>query len=129
MVPYLLIGVGGVLGANARYLVSTWAASRFGTAFPTGTLIVNVTGSFLIGLVLQTVLVRFDNDADARLLVATGFLGAYTTFSTFAFETVALLRQRDLRAALTNSLGSAGFGIGGAAAGILLANLMTGQLG
>src|SRR5438067_7305899 len=91
---FVLIGLGGVLGANARYLVSVWAANRWGVAFPYGTLLVNATGSFLIGFVLALVAARFGDSAEGRLLVVAGFLGAYTTFSTFAFETVALSRQR-----------------------------------
>jgi len=78
-VTYLLIGFGGLLGANARYLVSLWAAGRFRTAFPIGTFLINATGSFLLGLVL-TLATRFGDTLDLRLLIATGFLGAYTTF-------------------------------------------------
>jgi CrcB protein len=124
----LLVGLGGVLGANARYLVSSWAAGRFGTAFPYGTFLINVSGSFLIGLILTLVVDRLSNSSTVRLLVATGFLGAYTTFSTFAYETVALLRQGDLRPALINALGSAALGVSGASAGILLAELLAGRV-
>lgn len=127
MSALLLIGLGGVLGANARYLVSTWAADRFGTAFPYGTFLINASGSFLIGFVLTVVVNQLSNSSAVRLLVATGFLGAYTTFSTFAYETVALLRQGDIRPALINALGSAALGVSGASAGILLAALLAGR--
>jgi fluoride exporter len=123
MRAFLLIGLGGALGANARYLVSTWAANRWGTAFPYGTLIVNVTGSFLLGCVLTVVVVRFGDDLDTRLLIATGFFGAYTTFSTFAFETLALTRQGGYLAATVNVLGTTLLALAGAAAGIALASL------
>ena len=125
---YLLIGVGGLLGANARYLASTWAANRFGTAFPIGTFLINATGSFLLGLVLTLVADRFGDNSTARLVLATGFLGAYTTFSTFTYETVALLRHGEIRSALVNALGSATLGIAGAAAGIFLATLLAERL-
>lgn len=128
MSPYLLIGLGGVLGANARYLISTWAADRFGTAFPYGTFVINASGSVLIGFVLTIVVDRLSNDPAVRLFVATGFLGAYTTFSTFAYETVALLRQGDIRPALTNTLGSAALGVSGTTVGILLAQLLSGRV-
>lgn len=128
MIAFLLIGLGGVLGANARYLVSVWAADRWGTAFPFGTLIINVSGSFAMGFFLELVAASFNNDLNARLLIGTGFLGAYTTFSTFAFETIALARERDHRPALINALGSAGLGIAAATAGYLLALLLSGQL-
>ena len=118
--PFLLVGVGGILGANARYILSTWAADRFGTAFPYGTFIVNISGSFLIGFLLAIFVAHVGN-SPARLLVVTGFLGAYTTFSTFTFETMALLRQGDIRSALANALG-----VGGVGAGIVLAGVITG---
>ncbi|HEX5501589.1 MAG TPA: fluoride efflux transporter CrcB [Thermomicrobiales bacterium] len=116
----LLVAVGGVLGANARYVVSQWAATRWGAAFPYGTLAINATGSLLLGLVLALDAARFGNDPDVKLLVATGFLGAYTTFSTFAFETLALGRQRDHWPAVANIAGSVALGLGGAALGVLL---------
>jgi CrcB protein len=128
MNPLLLVGLGGVLGANARYLISTWAAGRFGTAFPYGTFGINASGSLLIGFLLTVVVDRLGNDPAARWLVATGFLGAYTTFSTFAYETVALLRQGDIRPALTNALGSAALGVSGCLAGILLAEFIAGRV-
>lgn len=121
MTTYLLIGLGGILGANARYLVSTWAAGRYGVAFPYGTFLINATGSLAMGFVLTLVADRFSNNADARYLIATGFLGAYTTFSTFTYETIALLRESAVRAALTNVFGSAALGIAGSGVGIALA--------
>jgi len=121
-VTFLLVGLGGFLGANARYAISVWAANRLGTAFPYGTLIINVSGSFLMGVAVTLIAGRFHDAASARLLITTGFLGAYTTFSTFAFETLALLRQRDWRGGLFNAVGSAGLSAAAAALGIWLTN-------
>lgn len=123
---YVLIGFGGFLGANARYALSVWAAGRFGTAFPYGTLIINISGSFLMGIVLTLIASRFPDAANARLLMATGFLGAYTTFSTFAYETLALLRQRDWRGGLLNYVGSVMLGAAAAALGIWLTHRLLG---
>jgi fluoride exporter len=118
---YLLIAIGAIFGANARFLVSTWAANRIGVDFPYGTLLVNASGSCLMGLLLTLLAGQFGIDADARALLATGFLGAYTTFSTFAYETAALIRQGSLRLACVNALGSIAVGIAGATVGIALA--------
>lgn len=119
--PYILIGLGGLLGANARYVVSVWAANRYGTSFPYGTFVVNVTGSFLMAFFLTVAGDHLGSSPSAEFFVATGFLGAYTTFSTFTYETIALLRVAELRPGLTNALGSAVVGVAGAAAGLLLA--------
>lgn len=116
----VLVGAGAILGANARYLLSVWAATRWGNAFPWGTFGVNVSGSFALGLFLTFVKVRFGAMAGASLLVATGFIGSYTTFSTFAFETIVMARRRDHRPALANVIGSALFGFVAAAAGVWL---------
>lgn len=122
MGPYLLIALGGVAGANARYLVSTWAANRVVADFPYGTLLINASGSLLLGFFLTIVAGQGGLESDARFLVATGFLGAYTTFSTFAYETIALARRGAIRKSLINALGSAAAGIGGASAGIACAS-------
>lgn len=126
MHAFLLIGVGGIVGANLRYAVSGWAAARFGTGFPYGTLIVNLAGCFVIGLFLGIVTARFPDQTDARLLVATGFLGAETTFSTFAYESVMLIRDGTYGAALRNLLGSTALGLACTAAGLALANVVGG---
>lgn len=123
---FLLISLGAICGANARYLVSSFAVTRWGIAFPWGTLLINVSGSFLIGLVLAVVASRFDNSPGARALLVTGFLGAYTTFSTFSFETVALGQRAAYLSAFTYALGSVVLGVAGAFLGILLGNRLIG---
>jgi CrcB protein len=88
----LLIGIGGFIGANLRYAVSVWAAGRFGLVFPWGTLIINVTGSFILALFLGYAVAHTRLDDRVRLLLAVGFCGAYTTFSTYAVESIALMQ-------------------------------------
>jgi len=91
LLPYLAISVGAALGANLRYLVGLWVAAGWAGALPLGTLLVNLTGSFAIGCFLGALGRRLREPPFVRLFVATGFLGAYTTFSSFSAETVALL--------------------------------------
>ncbi len=124
MRTFLLIGLGGALGAWARWAVSGAIAARWGTAFPLGTFLVNASGSFAIGFFLTLVAARASGGADARALVATGFLGAYTTFSTFSFETVALLRAGEILTALGYVAASLLLGLAATAAGILLARAL-----
>lgn len=102
------IAVGGALGAVIRFLVSTGIYSWFGRELPHGTLFVNVSGSFLIGFLTELMLQRFQASAELRAALVIGFLGAYTTFSTFAFETFYLVEQQAYLKALTNILLSVG---------------------
>ena len=88
----LAVGAGGFLGAVARYLVSLGVARVWPRPFPLGTLLINVTGSFVLGWFTTWVAARAELDPAWRLLVATGFVGAYTTFSTFVFESDGMLR-------------------------------------
>jgi fluoride exporter len=119
------IGLGGVLGANARYIVAVWAADRYGTGFPYGTFLINAMGSLAMGLVSTLLGSAFPA---ARLFLTTGFLGAYTTFSTFTYESIALLRQGEIKMALVNVLGSAGSGIAGCALGVALGQQVAGWI-
>ena len=101
----LLVAIGGAIGAAARYLAGVWIAARLGTGFPWGTFFVNITGSFLIGIVL--VLVAGGTlPAEARLFFAVGILGGYTTFSSFSYETLQLLAGGNVMGpVLFNTLG------------------------
>jgi CrcB protein len=116
----LMISAGAILGANARYWISTWAAQKWGSAFPLGTLIVNLTGSLLLGIFMALTAERFSLDPRLRLMIATGFLGAYTTFSTFAFESVSMLTRGEVWAGLLNIAGSTIAGLLAVGAGILI---------
>ena len=93
MANIFLIGIGGFIGAVARYGMAVWVGQRWGRSFPLGTFIINVTGSFLIGLLMTLFTERFMVNPQWRLLMVVGFLGAYTTFSTFEYETGALLKD------------------------------------
>lgn len=103
---YLAISIGAVLGANLRYLVGGWVADRLGAAFPFGTLVVNVSGSFLLGAALALVTQRSLGPWWIRPGFAIGFVGAYTTFSTFSYETLGLIEAGSLAAAGANIVAS-----------------------
>ncbi len=90
---YLWIALGAVVGASARYFISGYIARTFATAFPYGTLFINVTGSLLLGFFLILAGERLLLDPRWRFLIAIGFCGSYTTFSSYAFETFAYMEQ------------------------------------
>lgn len=121
---FLAISIGAVAGANARYLVGGWVAERWGSTFPVGTLLINVTGSFLIGLVMTAVTERVVAPPWVRPLVAIGFLGSYTTFSTFSYETLALARDGSWLAAGGNAVLSVVGCLAGVYGGMLLARAL-----
>lgn len=106
MEKYIIIGVGGFLGAISRYAVGDWAAQKWGAAFPYGTLIINLAGSFLLGLFLAAATERVLVDPRLRLFFATGFLGAFTTFSTFTYESAELMLNGGRGLGLLNLLAS-----------------------
>ena len=119
-ITYLLIGLGAFLGANLRFIVGGWAADHVGLAFPYGTLIINVTGSFVIGVFLTLLTGRFPMPLASRLFFAVGFLGGYTTFSAFAFESLTLILARSYVAAAFNIGGSVILGLVAVALGIIV---------
>lgn len=91
---YLAVAAGGALGAMARYYLSGSALARAAAPFPTATFVINVTGSFILGLFLTLATERINVSPHLRLAVAVGFVGAYTTFSTFEYETARLIEER-----------------------------------
>jgi CrcB protein len=99
---FLLVCGAGAAGCGARYAISLWSAKRFGTTFPYGTLIVNVVGSFLIALVLETAARKAAFPPNLRLALSTGFLGGMTTYSSFNYETTALATTGNATRALLN---------------------------
>ena len=93
MQKYLLIAVGGALGSIARFWVGSTIAGRAGIKFPYGTLVVNLTACLIIGFTLTYMGKRADLDSAWRFLIAVGFIGAYSTFSTYEWETLSTLRS------------------------------------
>jgi CrcB protein len=87
LLKYIMVGVGGCLGSILRFWVGSYIGSRMGTRFPYGTFVVNITGSFLIGLVFALLTTRTNWSPNWRYLIPIGFIGGYTTFSSFEFET------------------------------------------
>lgn len=96
-----LIGAGGFLGAIARYLTSRYLGG-FMASFPLGTLVVNVSGSFLLGFIMYSIAYGKSIPADLRDLITIGFIGAFTTMSTFSYETVRLAELNELFSAFLN---------------------------
>lgn len=93
MLAYLWISLGAIVGASSRYFVSRFVARAVSASFPYGTLLINITGSFILGLFMVWSTERALADPRWRLLVAIGFCGSYTTFSSYAFESFSLFEQ------------------------------------
>ena len=115
------IALGGAAGSVARYLLGILLQARSGSVFPIGTLVVNITGSFLLGFLLRYALGNASVSPEVRALVTTGFCGGYTTFSTFSLETIAMIEEGDLRRASVYVLLSVAISLLGALAGVTLA--------
>lgn len=122
----LWVGLGGFLGANCRYWLSLWLAERWGTGFPLGTLIVNVSGSFLLGFFVALASGRLPIDPNLRLLIAVGFCGGYTTFSTYSVEGVGLLGERAFGPATLYLAGSVVLGLAAVWLGLFLGRRLAG---
>lgn len=127
MTEALLVGIGGFFGAISRYLVSKYAGQTF-SAFPVGTLIVNVTGSFILGFIMYSALNSRLISPEFRLLVAVGFVGAYTTMSTFAYETIRLTDTRDILDAGVNILLNVALCLGAVYLGKIASALITAHI-
>jgi CrcB protein len=102
----LLISLGAILGANARYFLGQYVAKVTASSLPYGTLLINCTGSFILGFFLVWTTERVFADPRWRLFIAIGFCGSYTTFSSFAYETFALLEQGQWHIVALNILAS-----------------------
>jgi len=116
----LFVALGGAIGSATRYLVGGWFAARFGAAFPYGTFVINVTGSFFVGLFLAYAQERVSLSPYWRLFFAVGFVGGYTTFSTFEYEAIRLLQDGEMLLAAVYLIGSVVTGGVAASAGIAL---------
>jgi fluoride exporter len=115
----LWVGAGGFLGATARYLLALWVDARFETPFPVATLLINVSGSFVLGT-LSGALEFATMPPEFRLALGVGFLGAYTTFSTFTYETLRLVEGGDALIAFGYVAASVVAGLGAAVLGLAL---------
>jgi CrcB protein len=114
---FLVVAAGGLVGAPARYLLDQAVTRRAGSRLPWGTLVINLSGSLLLGFLAGLALAGH-LPPDVKALLGTGFCGAYTTYSTFTFETVRLLEDGRLLDAAVNILVSVGAGLAAAAAGL-----------
>jgi fluoride exporter len=119
-VEYLVISIGGILGANARYLVANWVSQRLGAGFPYGTFIINISGAFVLGLFMAFLQDRAFVHPNYRLFFATGFLGAYTTFSTMTYESLRLFQDGSFLLGFTNLFGSIVIGMIGVFLGFVI---------
>ena len=124
MLDLLAISVGAIFGANARYVLSRYAARLLGPVFPYGTLIINVLGSFIAGFFIVWTTERVLVDPRWRLLVVVGFCGGFTTFSSFAFETMAYFEQGQWMLMATNVLANNLLCLAAALAGMGLARVL-----
>lgn len=121
--PWLYVGIGAFLGANARYWVGGWAAARLGTAFPYGTFLINMSGSFAIGLLAAFFADRAFSP-NLRLFLMVGFLGGYTTFSSFSYEALALFEDGAYLLGALYLFGSPVIGLAGCIAGLAIGRLV-----
>jgi fluoride exporter len=121
---FLAISIAAILGANLRYLLSRIAARELGPVFPYGTLIINVLGSFIVGLFLIWTTERVLINPHWRLIVVIGFCGSFTTFSSYAFETMAYFDHGQWGLMLVNILSNNILCLAAALAGMVLARLL-----
>ena len=124
MKDFLAISLAAVAGANLRYLLSRLAAKQFGPVFPYGTLLINVVGSFIVGFSLIWTTQRALVDPRWRLLVVVGFCGSFTTFSSYAFETMAYFEQGLWSLMLANILTNNILCLGAVLGGMALARVL-----
>jgi fluoride exporter len=120
MTEVLLVAVGGAIGSVLRYCVGVWALRLMGPAFPWGTLTVNVVGCFLIGFLSELITRKYGTSIELRLLLITGFLGGFTTFSAFSLDTIALFERGALVAAASYVIASIAVSLAAVFAGLVL---------
>jgi CrcB protein len=124
VLDFFAISAGAVAGANLRYWMSRYAARLLGPVFPYGTLTINVLGSFVLGFFLVWTTERAVVDPRWRLLIAIGFCGGYTTFSSYAFETMTFFEQGQWALMATNFLANNLLACGAVLAGMALARVL-----
>lgn len=124
MKDFLAISIAAIVGANLRYVLSRVAALEFGSVFPVGTLIINIVGSFIVGLFVIWTTERVLVDPRWRLLVVVGFCGSFTTFSSYAYETMSFFEHGQWGLMLANILGNNLLCLAGALGGMALARAL-----
>ena len=124
MKDFLAISVAAIVGANLRYLLSRIAAMQLGSVFPYGTLFINIVGSFIVGFFVIWTTERALVDPRWRLLVVVGFCGSFTTFSSYAFETMAYFEHGQWGLMLVNVLSNNILCLSGALAGMAVARVL-----
>jgi CrcB protein len=123
LTKYLAVAAGSALGGMLRYFLGTTILARTAAPFPAATFVINVTGSFVVGFFLTLATERMQMSAHLRLAVAVGFVGAYTTFSTFEYETLRLVEEHNFQLALLNVLLSVVIGFAAVWGGARLARV------
>ena len=121
MDKYLVVLAGAGLGGLARYVAGTWIMAKYGGRFPLGTFVINITGAFLIGVLMTLLTERFHPHPNWRLFLVVGILGGYTTFSSFEYETYQAVRDGERWLGLVYLVGSVALGYLGVWLGTLLA--------
>ena len=121
MDKYLVVLAGAGFGGLARYVAGTWIMAKYGGRFPLGTFVINITGAFLMGILMTLLTERFQPHPNWRLFLVVGFLGGYTTFSSFEYETFQALRDGELWLGLVYVGGSVVLGYAGVWLGSVLA--------
>ena len=121
----LLIGLGGFVGANLRYWLGGWIAQKIGVLFPIETMLINISGSFLLGLFMALAL-HYTWSPEWRQVVAIGFIGSFTTYSTYEYESLRLLQEGAWVKAGLNLFGSLVLGLAAVILGVALGRLLIG---
>ena len=124
MLDFVIVSIGAVVGANARWILSRYAAKLLGPVFPYGTLIINLTGSLIVGFFITWTTERVLADPRWRLFIVVGFCGAFTTFSSYAFETMTYFEQGQWALLAANILSNNLLCLGAVLAGIALARVL-----
>jgi len=121
---FVIVSIGAIVGANARWVISRYAARLLGPVFPYGTLIINIAGSLIVGFFIIWTTERVLVDPRWRLLIVVGFCGAFTTFSSYAFETMAYFEQGQWALMVANVLSNNLLCLGAVLAGMVLARVL-----
>ncbi len=124
MRDFVIVSIGAIVGANARWVISRYAARLLGPVFPYGTLIINIAGSLIVGFFIIWTTERVLVDPRWRLLIVVGFCGSFTTFSSYAFETMAYFEQGQWALMVANVLSNNLLCLGAVLAGMVLARVL-----